>query len=299
MTLDQVRTRFACGSVKFLEAQGGLPCLQVRTAAAAADVYLYGAHLSHFQPAGEKPLLFMSGQSAFEPGKPLRGGVPICFPWFGPKPGDATAPLHGFARTQMWELESVEESGESVELVLALQSSDATRRWYPHDFLLRHRIRVGRELETALITRNTGREPMLVQEALHTYFTVGDVRQVRISGLERIGYIDKVQAGKACPPSGSPITITAETDRVYNATASTVIIDDPSLSRRISIAKTGSNTTVVWNPWIAKSAAMPDFGNDEWPQMLCVETANAGSDALTLAAGAEHTMQAKLSVASW
>jgi glucose-6-phosphate 1-epimerase len=298
MTLQQGRSRFSRGNVRLEAGQGGLPCLQVRTPLAEATVYLYGGHVTHFRPAGERPLLFVSSQSAYETGKPIRGGVPVCFPWFGGKADDAAAPLHGVARLQMWELDGVREEADGmVEITLSLRADETSRQWFKGEFHLRHRVRIGRELSMSLITRNAGKEAFEIQEALHSYFLVGDVTKVSVTGLEATGWLDKVQGMKSCPASHAPISISAETDRTYTGTDATTAIVDPSLGRRITIAKSGSRTTVVWNPWIAKSAALPDFGDNEWAGMLCVETANALGDAVTVAPGAEHTMTAHISVA--
>jgi len=297
MEIEEVLQKFPGRQVRCANGNGGLPCLEVKTPLASATVYLYGGHVAHFQPAGEKPVLFMSQKSLFETGKPIRGGVPVCFPWFGPKADDASAPMHGLVRLQTWQLVRAEQlSGDEIEIDLETQSSDSTRKFFAGDYRLVHRIRIGRELSMSLIARNTGKAAFTVQEALHTYFAVGDVKQVSVRGLEPTGYFDKVQAMRACPAAGAPIAITAETDRHYPGTVATTSIVDPSLQRRIIIAKSGSQSTVVWNPWIAKAAALADFGDDEWQRMLCVETANFGDDSVKLAPGAEHTMQARISV---
>lgn len=136
------------------------------------------------------------------------------------------------------------------------------------------------------------------EEALHPYFAVSDVRQVRIRGLEGVSYLDKTAAMARKPGEAEPIAIAAETDRVYLGTSGPVAIEDPGWHRRIVIGKSGSSTTVVWNPWIAKAKTMPDFGEDEWIEMVCVESANAADDAITLAPGATHVMAATIEVHS-
>lgn len=278
---------------------GGLERLVVQAAGAEAHVYPQGAHVAHFQPRGERPVLWMSGRSSFvggSPGKPIRGGVPICFPWFGPKAGTPEAPVHGLARLLPWTLRAVEPEGDSLRAVLELAASDPLRAHFPHDVALTLAVSVGPSLVMALTVRNPGGSPFVYEDALHTYFAVSDVRQVRIGGLEGVGFVDKTAGGARRAGEAAPIAITGETDRVYLGSESTVTIEDPGWARRIEVAKTGSRTTVVWNPWVAKAKAMPDFGDEEWPGMVCVETANALDDAVRLAPGASHTTSSAIEV---
>lgn len=285
------------GIASFHQDPGGLTELRVSTTAASARIFLHGAHVAEFQPAGQRPVLFMSAASHFAPNKPIRGGVPVIFPWFGPRSGHPESPAHGFARTNAWEVESLQSSdGTNVEAVLKLTSSPATKALWPHDFILRHRIRIGASLEMELEVENRSAEPFSFEEALHTYFSVSDVRKTSVTGLEGTRYVDKTDGMKIKTEGDAPIRITAETDRVYLQTQTTTAIDDPGLARRIEIAKAGSDATVVWNPWVAKAKAMADFGDEEWPAMICVETANAGESAVTLAPGAVHRMRARIAV---
>ncbi len=258
---------------------------------ASAHVYRHGAHVSHFQPRGERPVLWVSEHSQYAPGKPLRGGVPLCFPWFGPKQGDTTAPLHGFARILPWHLVSVEKDPAGELLAeLALRSDDATRPHFAHAFELRLAVTVGRRLRMALTVLNAGDQPFVFEEALHTYFAVGDARRLAITGLAGAGYLDKADGGARKTLGPAALTIAGETDRVFGGHEGAIAIVDAAWARTIEIARTGSSTAVVWNPWQAKAKAMPDFGDDEWTAMVCVESANALADAVTLAPGASHTL---------
>ena len=276
---------------------GSLERLVLSASDGEAVVYLQGAHLAHFQPKGEKPVLWMSAESRYEAGKPLRGGVPICFPWFGPKAGAPDAPLHGFARILPWTVASVApEKDGSLRATLELTADAAARGGFPHELALSLTVRVGRALRLDLAVHNTDAAPRAFEAALHSYLAVSDVRQVRIRGLEGAAYVDKT-AGMALKPGASePIVIAAETDRVYLGATGTVTIEDPGWRRHVVIGKSASSTTVVWNPWVAKAKAMADFGDEEWPGMVCVETANAMDDAVTLAPGATHVMTATLEV---
>ena len=155
---------------------------------------------------------------------------------------------------------------------------------------------IGTSLAMALIVRNTGKDDFTIEEALHTYFTVGDVRRIRITGLEQVGYFDKQHEMEAAAPAGAAVTVSEETDRLYQDTEGKVVLHDPVLGRRITVAKSESRSTVIWNPWIAKAKAMPDFGDDEWPGMVCIESANVTPHGVTLQAGQTHRLGTVLKV---
>ncbi len=262
---------------------------------AEAIVYLHGAHVAHYRPPGGKPLLFMSDKSAFDPAKPIRGGVPLAFPWFGPRPSDPSAPLHGFARIMPWNVQSAAQGPDgSLSLRLTLTDTQQTRQVWPFEFALSYTVTIGDDLEMALEVSNPASQEMSFQEAMHTYLAVSDVRRVAVDGLSGATFVDKTDGMKRKEQSPEPLRITGETDRLYLHTQAACAIDDPAGARRITIDKSGSNSTVVWNPWIGKAKAMPDFGDDEWPLMICVETANAAEDAVTLAAGGKHRMMARI-----
>src|SRR5258708_4328702 len=242
-----------------------------------AHVYLHGAHVAHFQPRGARPVLFVSRRSQFEAGgprKPIRGGGPLCFPWFGPKAGGPDAPTHGIARTLTWRLDSVTRDDRgAIRATLHLESSDFTRRLFPFEFAATFVVTVDARLTMDLVVRNTGREPMPVEEAFHSYFAVGDARRLSIGGLEGLPYVDKVDAFARKSGESAPIAISRETDRIYTGARTAVRVADPAWGRRIVVDKSGSATTVVWNPWIDKAKALADFGDHEWTEMVCVETA--------------------------
>ena len=279
--------------IVFEDTPGGLVRVNIQTPLAQAQVYLQGAHVTQWQPAGEEPVLFLSRESHFSPGKPIRGGVPICFPWFGPRAERPDSPMHGFARTMEWELESLRRDSDGVvALYLTLASNAATRALWPHDFLIRHRLAIGAALMMTLEVHNTGEEPFTCEEALHTYLAVGDVREISVTGLEGASYLDKTDGFQTRTLGGERLRFAGETDRVFPNHRRPCAIADPVARRGITIDKTASDTTVVWNPWIEKAAAMADFGDDEWTQMLCIETANVGAHAITLGPGGQHWMQA-------
>jgi D-hexose-6-phosphate mutarotase len=276
---------------------GGLDRLVLESAEGEAAVFLHGGHVSHFRPKGAKAVLWTSAESRFESGKPIRGGVPVCFPWFGPKAGAPEAPMHGFARILPWAVKDVRrEDAGALRADLELTPQAAARGGFPHELGLELTVVVSRSLRLELAVKNADSAPARFEEALHSYFAVSDVRQAAIRGLEGAEFLDKTAGMARKPGEPGPIAITGETDRVYLATTAAVTIEDPGWQRRIVVSKSGSATTVVWNPWIAKAMAMPDFGDDEWPRMVCVETANAGDAAITLAPGALHVMTVTIAV---
>ena len=278
--------------------EGQLPRLTVVNRQARAQIYLHGAHVTAWQPEGQGPVLWTSGSSAWDAAKPIRGGVPICFPWFGAHAADASAPGHGFARLADWTVvEARDDEQGATQLTFRLTPSATPHPAWPHAFEATFRVTVGSSLVMALEVVNAGSHPFTFEEALHTYFAVRDVRGIEIRGLEGGDYLDKV-GGTARKNQGTdPIRFTAETDRIYLNTQGPCTIHDPGASRRIVVRKSGSDATVVWNPWVAKAKAMPDFGDEEWPEMVCVETCNVNVHAVPLAPGARHTMTATIDVA--
>lgn len=286
-------------SVRLEPGEGGLPRLTVANPQARAGIYLHGAHVTAWQPEGHAPVLWMSEKSAWETGRPIRGGVPICFPWFGPHATDTSAPGHGHARLADWTLVDARDDAQGATR-LAFQLTQPAPPWplWPFAFEATYGVTVGATLGLALEIRNAGAEAFSFEEALHSYFGVQDVRDVGVSGLEGVDYLDKVGGAARKHQGPDPVRFTGETDRVYLGTHGTCTIHDPGRHRRIVIRKTGSDATVVWNPWVAKARAMADFGDLEWPGMVCVETGNVNAHAVTLAPGARHTMTATIEVVS-
>jgi glucose-6-phosphate 1-epimerase len=298
-TIDQLNAKFGLpGQIRFESGQGGLTRIAVTATGGEAELYLHGAHVTHFRPASSAtPVLFLSNQSRFSAGKAIRGGVPICFPWFGPLEGHDTAPAHGFARTSEWTVLSTTANGDgTVSVRLRLEGSAADSKIWPHAFRATYTVTVGSDLELAFKVEHVAGEPFLFEEALHTYLTVGDVKTVSLTGLASTEYIDKVQAGKHVTEGAEPIRITGETDRVYLETDAACVVTDPATRRAVQVRKKHSGSTVVWNPWVAKSKALADLGDDEWPGFLCVESANIGPSAVILRAGESHAMEVTISV---
>ncbi|MEK7207833.1 MAG: D-hexose-6-phosphate mutarotase [Pseudomonadota bacterium] len=284
------------GQVVFKQGPGGLAVVEVANSQGTATIALQGAHVMTWAPRGAQPVIWLSRAAKFAPGKSIRGGAPICWPWFGPHATESSYPGHGFARTVPWEvIEARACANGATYLVLRLVPSDATRAQWPQATPVEARITVGRTLEIDLVTRNEGTAPVTIGDALHTYFEVSDVRKTAIHGLGGCPYLDKVDGGKRKSQTG-PVTIGAEVDRVYLDSTADCLIDDPGLGRRIRVHKRGSRSTVVWNPWIDKAAKMGDFGNHGYLNMVCVESTNAADDVVTLAPGGEHHLDVTYSV---
>jgi D-hexose-6-phosphate mutarotase len=281
--------------IRFEQGNGGLTRIILTSPLADGEVYLHGAHVTRYQQRDQPPILFMSAASQFAAGKPIRGGVPICFPWFGPKAGDAKAPAHGFARLMEWSVDSARANGQGAMVTLKLTSNAETKIWWPADFVATYTITVGQALHLALSITNTGSAPCQFEEAMHTYLSIGDIETLWIEGLGGATFIDKMNAGQRTVQHDDRIRFVAETDRVYLDTRSTCTVHDPALGRVLRVEKTGSDATVIWNPWIAKARAMADFGDSEWPGMVCVETCNVADHAVTIAPGATHTLTAEVS----
>jgi glucose-6-phosphate 1-epimerase len=239
-------------------------------------------------------VLFLSTKSRWEEGQAIRGGIPICFPWFRGKANDPQAPAHGFVRTKAWQVESVVQSAGGVAVSMFTESDDRTQRWWPGQFRLVHSATFGSELSLELICKNTGTTPLRFEEALHTYNQVTDVQNVRLQGLDGVHFLDNTDSNRQKMQRGD-VAIVSQTDNAYLNTRSEVDLLDPGAHRRIRLRKKNSFTTVVWNPWREAAQGMRDLG-DEWPQFFCVEASNILDAAINLAPGQEHTMTAVLSV---
>jgi len=285
----------------FDQNEDGLWRAKIATNSCTAEVYLHGAHLTRWQPVGHEPVLFVSERSSYKEGKAIRGGVPIIFPWFGARRPNALdprsdGPSHGFARTSNWQIESCAQVGEDFELTFNLNPNDASIALGYDNFLVTYKLHLGAELTMQLTVQNLSNAPLIFEEALHTYLNVGDARQINIDGLTACEYLDKTDNMTRKIQKESTLKLTAETDRPYLNTVAAVELDDPLLRRRIKVAKSNSQTTVIWNPWNELTAKLADMKADDWQHMTCIETANALENAVTLGAGESHTMLATISV---
>jgi glucose-6-phosphate 1-epimerase len=295
--IAELNRRFGIpGVAKVCEGNGALPRVHITSSPAEGEIYLHGAQVTSWKPAWADEVIFLSTRSRWEEGQAIRGGIPICFPWFRGKADDRQAPAHGFARTTTWQLEAIVESGSGVTVTMFTESNERTRRWWLGEFRLVHRATFGSELRLELECRNTGTAPFRFEEALHAYNRVADVRDLRLQGLKGVSFLDNIDSNKEKTQNGD-LTVAAQTDNAYLNTGNETDLLDPRMSRRIRLRKVNSLTTVVWNPWREGAEGMRDLGEGEWTQFLCVEASNILSSAIHLAPGQQHTMTAVISLA--
>jgi len=292
-TVKQMNEQFAIkGQLEFKEDASGLIIADINNTLAAAKLCLQGAHLMTWQPRSHKePIVWLSRDARIAEGKSIRGGAPVCWPWFGAHANETSFPGHGFARTVPWKIiETGNDPNGATRLTLRLVESDRTRSQWHYSSTLDLTVIVGETLRMELVTENTGAEDFIIGEALHTYLRIGDIGAVRVTGLGDSEYWDKVGSSELKKQAG-PISFMGETDRVYINTAAQCVVEDDKLKRRIYIRKSGSLSTVVWTPWKEKAGKMGDMGQpDGWREMVCVESANAIDNQVKVAAGCRHTM---------
>ena len=298
--IDTLNSKFALkDSLVFKKGPADFVTAEINNKFAFASICLYSAHVMSYVPRGQKPVLWMSAASRFEEGNPIRGGIPVCWPWFGAHPSDKSKPAHGLARISPdWKLDKTELLTDgAVRLHLSLSFSDKTRELWEYAFDLKLIVSVGTQLSVEMITANKDTRPFTYRAALHSYFAVSNVSDISISGLDGSSFIDTLDNTRHVQ-NGLISAISSETDRIYLDTASECVINDPAFKRHIHVSKSGSLSTVVWNPWIAKSQRMEDFGDDEYPSMLCVETAITAHDEQKVQPGAFHSVKAVICTVS-
>lgn len=289
--ITELNSRFGIDKqVEFKTISDGFVIIEINNAHATASIALQGAHLMSWTPKGEEPVIWMSADASFKAGKSIRGGIPVCWPWFGDHPTDSSLPAHGFARTALWEViqtEALKEDATLIAFRLIQRDDGQTHGFSPPAELEIHFI-IGESLRIDLVTRNTGKAAITIGDALHTYFSVSDVRNITINGLEGCPYLDKVDDRPQKKQQVGAVQFDQEIDRIYLESTEDCVIDDPGLKRRIRISKLNSESTIVWNPWIEKSERMGDLGQDGYLNMVCVESANAADDVVLLAPGEKH-----------
>jgi len=286
MTITELNNQFGrADQIKFSTTRGDLPIAILTNQYGTATVSLYGAQVLSYIPKGEEDILWMSDKSLFQEGKAIRGGIPICFPWFGPNPEDGKKPQHGFARLSNWSVKTTTESSEgSLSLVLQLQDSSATKTLWPFSFTAEIIVTIDTKLELTLCCTNTDNKPFEYSDALHSYFNVSDIANITVDGLMDATYY----------PAGSDtgiqqqeklLPITKEENRRYLNHSATCTIHDKGFKRKIRVGKTGSKTTVVWNPGPDTTKTMSDMSPDGYKTFICVEAANAFNNIIKLIPG--------------
>lgn len=278
-------------SLRFKIGEGDIPIVEIRNEQASATISLQGAHVLSWKPVNEEEIIWLSNDARFALGKSVRGGIPICWPWFGTHESNTSFPAHGFARTVLWQVIdtkalSAGETQITFRLDTTLLNENARQMW-PHATTAEYRLTIAKSLTMELTTYNNSDEVIVIGQALHTYFTIDDIRKTTVYGLEDKTYLDKTEGFSAKVQDG-PIIIDKEVDRVYLDTADDVVIDNKK--RKIVIKKQGSHSTIVWNPWKDVADKMGDLGKDGYQKMLCVESANAADDVMTIKAGESYTL---------
>ncbi|MBV4461217.1 D-hexose-6-phosphate mutarotase [Pseudomonas sp. COR58] len=277
-----------------------LNCWRIRHGQAEVLVAQQGAHILSYQVDGQPPVIWLNDKAAFKAGKSIRAGVPVCWPWFGVfarnpqsvqamRTGTEPAGAHGFVRATDWELAGIEAEGESLKVEFTLPCPEGGFADWPHPVDLTLTLRLDERLHIGLTSRNRGADTVSLSQALHTYFAVSDVRDVKVEGVDGLRYIETLDDWKTVTQKGD-LQFTGETDRIYLDAPPRLSINDPAWERRIVLNATGSRTAVIWNPWIDRAAAFSDMADDGWQRMLCIETANVMDNIVNLAPGASHTL---------
>lgn len=288
-SIESLNQQFGSESVKFRVGEGGLIQCRVQNQFASVEFYLQGAHVTHYQPLDAAPVLWMSNVSKYAPGQAIRGGIPICWPWFGAHDENPDWPQHGFARTQCWKVRAVLETDSSTEVLLGLTESPSTLELLNQSFDARYRISVGKQLTVELAVTNTGQAPLeKIGCALHSYFSISQIETLKLDGLDGKSYLDKLD--QKVKTQAGPVIVDQEIDRIYRETSSPITISDQGAGRQLRVSGTGSHSTVVWNPWVNKSKRMADFPDHGYQNMICVETANAGADVRTIPPSETHAI---------
>jgi len=273
------------------EFDNGFKYIEIQNTHAKAKIALQGAHLFHYKLKDKPSLLWLSDEAYFEKEKAIRGGVPICFPWFGKNKDDASLAQHGFARTQLWDVVWEEERDDGTHIRLQLKENESTLALWAYKFTVHMDITISKTLTMSLSVTNTDTKPFEISTALHTYFNVSDIANVCIKGLDTKVYYDALI--DATYTQEGDVVIDEEVDRVYVNPSETITLVDEGLE--VSLEQVGSESLVVWNPWVEKSKLMVDMSDDGYKTMICLETANAREDARVVQAGETHVLKAIIS----
>lgn len=303
--LETLQARFAHPNVKF-SLLGKLVLIELVNDFGTASLTTYGGTLLSYVPAGGSDLLWVSETAVYDGSRPVRGGVPVCWPWFGPydpgtmgaDPTDAAKKAHGFARYEHWEVEAVSSLPDgATQVIVGLAPNPSIATAWPHDFRLQLAVTLGEKLRVDLIGQNLSQRDWIVGEALHTYFRVGEAEGLAIRGLEGIQYVDKLR-NNALLTQNETLRVDPPLDRVFQDHTGTVIIDDTGQGRAIELTKDRSASTVVWNPGKEGARGLADMPDDDYHVMVCVEACNALKNSYTLHAGEAHTLSMTLSLTS-
>ena len=287
MQLKELNEQYGIDGALEFQSEHHTEMAYIKTAYSTAKVSIYGAQVLSFIPKGKDDLLFVSSKSFYQEGKAIRGGIPVCWPWFNAHPTDSTKPSHGFARISSWEVLYTKKEGDEVVISLGLKSDDRTKGFFPYDFEAVLEVTIGKSLNVELTTKNVDSKPFDVSAALHTYFNISDIATIKLHGLHKTAYKDDV-LGIDAVQEDEMVTFSGRTDRRYKETAGEVSIIDAD--KTIKVGKKGSKITAVWNPGAELASQMADLGNEDYKKMVCVESANSLNDTITLQPGTSHCL---------
>jgi glucose-6-phosphate 1-epimerase len=288
MNIKRLNANFGIqDQVNFETGNGGLPFIHVQNQSASALISIYGGQILSFKPIDEKAdMLFLSKKSLYGDGKAIRGGIPVCWPWFGPDPKGLQRPNHGFVRNHLWEVTGTMTTETETKISLQFTESFKHEKTWKQPFTLTLQFSIAKTLVIKLVTENTGEKPFSITQAFHAYFSIGDINQVQVLGLEGCTYFDKLDQGKEKMQTGV-VTITDEIDRIYEDIDNHLVLNDPANNRRIEIASENCRTGVVWNPW---QKAMVDLDERDYQRFVCVETGNIAFDLVQTPPGGENSL---------
>ena len=297
MQLAKNKVGVSAGITQYQD-EHGLQFLSVENSHANATIALQGAHVMHWQPkSATQPVLWLSSNARYTEGRSIRGGIPICWPWFGAHPTDSSYCPHGFARVIPWKvLQTSILTNGATRLLLEMSHTDVTKKQLSYDYRFVLAITIGQTLRLEMMTTNLASHPFMIGEAFHTYFNISDVDNIEITGLENLMFSDKV-AGYQRNVQHGPIQFDGEFDRVYLNSRRDCVIHDAGYERKIRVTKSCSHTTVIWTPWGEKASQMGDMGaENEWRKMICLESANAMENSVTIYPNETHTMVTEYSL---
>ncbi|MDX1680946.1 MAG: D-hexose-6-phosphate mutarotase [Akkermansiaceae bacterium] len=272
-------------SIKRTEPEDGYPVFEIEHPTCSGKVALHGAQVMSWKPVDEEEVLYLSPKAVFREGKAIRGGIPVCWPWFSEHPSDETVPSHGIARTRFWDFVEAAENDQGVVLKFAMREGI----WSAEII-----IKMGEDLEVMLKTINTNEIPILISGALHSYFAVSDIEQVRVVKLEGVECTDLVGTPTK-RKQDTPVEFKREVDAIYESSDPVLLVDDLS-GRTLLIEKTGSPSTVLWNPWAEKAKALEDLPDDGYRDFCCVEAAIANDRAEIVMPGQMQVLSTRIVV---
>jgi len=281
----------------FEQGEEGFVMINISNQYADARISSYGGQVVSYLAKDQlEDLLFLSDKTVYQHGKAIRGGIPVCWPWFGDDTSGFGRPSHGFARNQQWNVVASDALLDGrTSITLGLQDTEESRTVWPYEFELELEVIVGTSLDLKLTTKNMGAKAFTISQALHTYFNISDVTNIAVEGLDEKTYLDKLDGFNAHKQSGD-VVFTQEIDRVYCQSPESVLLTDTGFNRKIMIASSGSETTVVWNPWATAIKNIADLDELSYQQFVCVETANAAADVVTVPAGSSHAITASYTI---